>query len=118
MQGVKTFSSHSDWITSIAWSDHSEYHVLTSSHDKTAKLWDTRTAVPLHTLEGHTDKVQLCVVDITSLHSIAILWLRLLVGIRVMQPRVARMCSKISFWQHLVCIAYSFVNSACVHIGA
>ncbi|KAL3144301.1 hypothetical protein ABBQ32_004065 [Trebouxia sp. C0010 RCD-2024] len=55
--GVKTFSSHSDWITSIALSEHSEYHVLTSSYDKTAKLWDTRTAIPLHTLVGHTDKV-------------------------------------------------------------
>ena len=58
-QGVKTFSSHSDWITSIAWSANSEYHVLTASHDKTSKLWDTRTAISLHTLEGHTDKVQL-----------------------------------------------------------
>lgn len=56
-QGVKTFSSHTDWVTSIAWSAHSEYQVLTSSHDKSAKLWDTRTSVPLHTLEGHTDKV-------------------------------------------------------------
>lgn len=57
MQGIKAFSSHTDWITSIAWSKHSEYQVLTSSHDTTAKLWDTRAAVPLHTLEGHTDKV-------------------------------------------------------------
>ena len=59
VQGVKVFSSHSDWITSIAWSEQSEHHVLTSSYDRTAKLWDTRTVVPLHTLEGHTDKVQL-----------------------------------------------------------
>jgi ribosome biogenesis protein YTM1 len=33
------------------------HHVLTASHDSTAKLWDLRTAIPLHTLEGHTDKV-------------------------------------------------------------
>ena len=57
MQGVKAFNSHTDWVTSIAWSPHSEHQVLTSSHDKSAKLWDTRAAVPLHTLEGHTDKV-------------------------------------------------------------
>ena len=57
MQGVKAFNSHTDWITSIAWSPLSEYQVLTSSHDKSVKLWDTRAAVPLHTLEGHTDKV-------------------------------------------------------------
>ncbi|KAL0040515.1 hypothetical protein WJX77_009487 [Trebouxia sp. C0004] len=55
--GSKAFNSHTDWITSVAWSPHSEHQVLTSSHDKSAKLWDTRAAVPLHTLEGHTDKV-------------------------------------------------------------
>ena len=33
------------------------HHVATASHDGTAKLWDLRTAIPLHTLEGHTDKV-------------------------------------------------------------
>lgn len=55
--GVKAFNSHTDWITSIAWSPQSEYQVLTSSHDKSVKLWDTRAVVPLHTLEGHTDKV-------------------------------------------------------------
>ena len=57
LQGVKVFSSHTDWITSIAWSKASPHHILTTSHDKTAKLWDTRTAVPLQTLEGHADKV-------------------------------------------------------------
>ena len=31
--------------------------MLTASHDGTAKLWDLRTAIPLHTLEGHTDKL-------------------------------------------------------------
>lgn len=31
--------------------------MLTASHDSTAKLWDLRTAIPLHTLEGHTDKL-------------------------------------------------------------
>lgn len=55
--GVKVFSSHKDWVTAIAWSPASPHHVLTTSHDKTAKLWDMRSAVPLQTLEGHNDKV-------------------------------------------------------------
>lgn len=33
------------------------HHVATASHDGTAKLWDLRTSIPLHTLESHTDKV-------------------------------------------------------------
>ena len=57
LQGLKPFSSHANWITSVAWSPHSEHQVLTTSNDKTAKLWDTRAAVPLHTLEGHADQV-------------------------------------------------------------
>lgn len=28
------------------------HHVATASHDGTAKLWDLRAAIPLHTLEG------------------------------------------------------------------
>lgn len=32
-------------------------HIVTASHDATAKLWDLRAAVPLHTLEGAEDKL-------------------------------------------------------------
>lgn len=31
--------------------------MATASHDGTTKLWDLRTSIPLHTLEGHTNKV-------------------------------------------------------------
>lgn len=57
VQGVKVFSSHKDWVTSIAWSQTSSHYLLTTSHDKTAKLWDLRSSIPLQTLEGHGDKV-------------------------------------------------------------
>ena len=30
--------------------------MATASHDGTAKLWDLRTSIPLHTLESHTDQ--------------------------------------------------------------
>ena len=60
MQNQKLYASHTDWISAVTWHLTSEHHVATASYDKTLKLWDLRTAVPLHTLQGHTDKV-LCV---------------------------------------------------------
>jgi WD domain, G-beta repeat len=57
MQAVKTLASHTDWIAAIAWHPQSAHHLATASHDSTVKLWDTRAAVPLHTIAGHTDKV-------------------------------------------------------------
>lgn len=30
---------------------------MTASHDATAKLWDLRAAIPLHTLEGAAEKL-------------------------------------------------------------
>ena len=57
-QGLKAYPSHKDWITGIAWCPTSATHLATVSHDKTCKLWDTRSNIPLHTLEGHTDKVR------------------------------------------------------------
>eukprot|EP00891_Asterochloris_glomerata_P002010 jgi/Astpho2/2010/e_gw1.00038.127.1_t len=57
LQGLTAYASHKDWITGIAWCPTSATHLATVSHDKTCKLWDTRSIIPLHTLEGHTDKV-------------------------------------------------------------
>ena len=57
MQAVKTLASHTDWIAAIAWHPQSVHHLATASHDSTVKLWDTRAAVPLHTITGHTEKV-------------------------------------------------------------
>lgn len=54
---VQTMSGHSNWISAVAWHPTSEHHIVTASHDKTLRLWDMRTAVPLHTLSTHSDKV-------------------------------------------------------------
>ncbi len=61
MQNQRLYTSHTDWISAVAWHPSSEHVVATASYDKTLKLWDLRAAVPLHTMHGHTDKV-LCVV--------------------------------------------------------
>lgn len=58
VQATQSFRSHQNWIVSVAWSPASQHHLVTASHDKTLKLWDTRTSIPLHTLTGHTHKVR------------------------------------------------------------
>jgi ribosome biogenesis protein YTM1 len=60
VQDQKLYTSHTDWISGVAWHPTSEHHVVSASHDATLKLWDIRASIPLHTLEGHTEKV-LCV---------------------------------------------------------
>jgi len=37
-----------------------EYHLCSASYDQTIKIWDMRSAVPLHTIAAHEGKV-LCV---------------------------------------------------------
>ncbi|CAM6107149.1 unnamed protein product [Calypogeia fissa] len=54
---VLQLTSHQGWITSCRWHRRSTYHILSSSHDGTVKLWDVRAKVPLHTADAHTDKV-------------------------------------------------------------
>ncbi|CAK0736467.1 hypothetical protein CVIRNUC_000750 [Coccomyxa viridis] len=56
----KLYSSHTHWISSVAWHPVSEHHVVSASYDNSLKLWDIRAAIPLHTLQGHSEKV-LCV---------------------------------------------------------
>lgn len=57
-QGVKTFVSHKSHIHGVAWHPRSENHVATASLDRAVKLWDLRSTIPLHTLEGHADQVK------------------------------------------------------------
>lgn len=54
---AKGFKSHTEWVTALAWHPTSPNHLLSASHDKTLKLWDTRASLPLATVQGHTDKV-------------------------------------------------------------
>jgi len=60
VQDQKLYSSHTDWISSIAWHPTAEHYVVSASYDTSLKLWDLRASIPLHTLEEHSEKV-LCV---------------------------------------------------------
>jgi WD40 repeat protein len=53
---VKTLTSHSDAVSSIAISADGVM-LASGSHDKTVKLWDLRTGSLLRTLSGHQEPV-------------------------------------------------------------
>ena len=38
----KTLKSHQGWVSSVAWSQSSEYEMISGSYDTTVNLWDTR----------------------------------------------------------------------------
>ena len=42
--------SHRAWVSCVNWSKTNPYHLLSTSHDATIKLWDIRSSSPLHTL--------------------------------------------------------------------
>jgi len=58
---VRAYAAHEGWISSLAWRPSSSFHVASGSHDGTVKLWDIRTAVPLGSLQQHSDAKVLCV---------------------------------------------------------
>jgi len=47
----KTFRpSHKAWVSGVQWSPNNPYHLASTSHDSTVKVWDIRSALPLHTV--------------------------------------------------------------------
>ena len=47
----KTFRpSHKEWVSAVQWSPRSPYHLASTSHDGTVKVWDIRSSIPLHTV--------------------------------------------------------------------
>ncbi|CAF1028187.1 unnamed protein product [Brachionus calyciflorus] len=56
-----SLSSHSAWVSSVAWSKSNQNQLVTGSYDNTAKLWDIRNPKSsMYDMLGHEDKV-LCV---------------------------------------------------------
>ena len=49
--------SHTAWVSALKWCPGKEEQLLSASYDGSWKVWDLRTAVPLHTVEAHSDKV-------------------------------------------------------------
>jgi len=55
--------SHQGWVADVKWSPHNPYHLGSTSHDGTIKLWDIRSSVPLHTVRAFAKNVDkgLCI---------------------------------------------------------
>jgi ribosome biogenesis protein YTM1 len=53
-----TFSSHTAWVSCVAWSPKHEHQFVSGSYDQLLKLWDTRCPrAPLYDMAGHDDKI-------------------------------------------------------------
>jgi WD40 repeat protein len=53
---VHTFTSHTSWVETAAWSPDGT-RLATASFDRTARIWSAATGQLIHTLTGHTDFV-------------------------------------------------------------
>lgn len=52
----RTFSSHKEWVSAVAWHPTSASLFASASYDGSVKVWDARASVPLHTLAAHDGK--------------------------------------------------------------
>ena len=49
-----SLTGHAEWVTSMSWSP-SDDHILTTSADQTARIWDAVTGEELPIFTGHGD---------------------------------------------------------------
>ncbi|KAK3592982.1 hypothetical protein CHS0354_023207, partial [Potamilus streckersoni] len=53
-----TYTSHTAWVSSVAWSPANENQFISGSYDNLMKLWDRRSPkAPLYNMGGHEDKI-------------------------------------------------------------
>ena len=45
------YKAHAAPVVAVAWRPQSDHHVMSTSLDGTVKLWDSRSALPLATLD-------------------------------------------------------------------
>uniref|UniRef100_A0AAV1USI9 Ribosome biogenesis protein WDR12 homolog n=1 Tax=Peronospora matthiolae TaxID=2874970 RepID=A0AAV1USI9_9STRA len=56
----RTFRSHKEWVSSVAWhpdSASNEHLFVSGGYDGAAKVWDARSTIPLHTITAHEGKL-------------------------------------------------------------
>ena len=51
-KALRSYQSHTSWISALSWHPKSEHHLLTASFDGTAKVWDIRSEIPLYSVNG------------------------------------------------------------------
>ncbi|CAG9863578.1 unnamed protein product [Phyllotreta striolata] len=53
-----TFTSHSLWVSSVAWSNYDTNLFISGGYDSSVKMWDVRSSkAPLYNLQGHEGQV-------------------------------------------------------------
>lgn len=52
----RTFQSHKQWVSSVAWHPTQPHLFLSAGYDGHVKVWDARSTIPLHTLAAHSGK--------------------------------------------------------------
>ncbi len=50
-------SSHTAWVSSVAWCPSSSNHIVSGSHDGTVRVWDIRSTSSLFVAGTHEGKV-------------------------------------------------------------
>jgi len=53
---VSTLSGHSSWVLGVAFSSDNQ-HLISSSSDKSVKIWDTKARRCVYTSVEHSDQV-------------------------------------------------------------
>lgn len=56
MATVRAFKSHKSIVSDVRWSPSSPFHLCSADYEGLVKVWDTRSAIPLHTLQSHRGK--------------------------------------------------------------
>lgn len=51
---MRAYKAHAAPVSAVSWRPNSDHHVVSASFDGTVKLWDSRSALPLATLEDAT----------------------------------------------------------------
>ncbi|KAL2913422.1 ribosome biogenesis protein ytm1 [Polyrhizophydium stewartii] len=46
------FTSHANWVSTVAWSPSSGFNIASGSFDSTVKVWDVRSTTAVYTLQG------------------------------------------------------------------
>ena len=61
---LQSLKGHKQWVSGVCWAPYNEFLLSSVSYDGTIKVWDTRAAMPLHTVvDSHEASSKVLCVD-------------------------------------------------------